>query len=86
MGMARDTGLSTAAIMPEVTESALVEVFGRVARVLHELTGAGFTLSLVDFGTGHSSSSRHMDLYDPGRSQFRVVKSVSAGPKTSHSS
>ncbi len=60
--IARDKGVAPESIKLEVTESALVGDFDRAARVLHELTDAGFALSLDDFGTGYSSLSRLIHL------------------------
>lgn len=46
----------------EITESALIDRFDEVAPVIKDLAASGFTLVLDDFGTGHSSLSRLINL------------------------
>jgi len=48
-------GLPTSALTLEVTETALVENLSQAVRVLRALRETGITISLDDFGTGHSS-------------------------------
>ena len=53
----RDTGLSPARLVLEVTESALIEdTEGNVLK-LEQLRAAGIRLAIDDFGTGYSSLS-----------------------------
>jgi EAL domain-containing protein (putative c-di-GMP-specific phosphodiesterase class I) len=49
-----DSGLPAAALVVEVTETAVFEG-GRALEALHELRALGVRIALDDFGTGHSS-------------------------------
>jgi EAL domain-containing protein (putative c-di-GMP-specific phosphodiesterase class I) len=53
----RDTGLPTALLKIEITESSLVQDVEACKRVLEALAGLGVTLALDDFGTGYSALS-----------------------------
>jgi diguanylate cyclase (GGDEF)-like protein/PAS domain S-box-containing protein len=52
------TGLPPAALVLELTESALAETFTDAVNVLEQLSHLGVRLALDDFGTGYSSLSR----------------------------
>jgi len=54
-GLAIETGANPALIRLEVTESGVMDDPAIMLGVLHDLHAAGFTLSIDDFGTGHSS-------------------------------
>lgn len=58
----RETGVSPALLCLEVTEDAVMADTERAQRVLSELRDLGIGLSLDDFGTGHSSLVRLIDL------------------------
>jgi diguanylate cyclase (GGDEF)-like protein len=53
--LAVETGADPASIRLEVTESGVMDDPAIMLGVLHDLHAAGFTLSIDDFGTGHSS-------------------------------
>ncbi|MFA7387948.1 MAG: EAL domain-containing protein [Thiohalobacteraceae bacterium] len=53
----KNSGLPPSALELELTESSLIENFGDVAQVTHEIKQAGISLSVDDFGTGYSSLS-----------------------------
>jgi len=50
-----ETGLSPSQLTLEVTESVLMNCHGEAVAMLGELRKLGITLSIDDFGTGHSS-------------------------------
>jgi EAL domain-containing protein (putative c-di-GMP-specific phosphodiesterase class I) len=50
-----ETGLSPGQLTLEVTESVLMDCDGDAMGMLTELRDMGITLSIDDFGTGHSS-------------------------------
>lgn len=52
------TRLTPAYLTLELTETSMMADVGRAAATLDELAGLGVTLSIDDFGTGHSSLSR----------------------------
>lgn len=54
----RDSGFSPCRVEIEVTEGALTCSPGTAASVLQRLADAGMTLSIDDFGTGHSNLAR----------------------------
>ena len=56
------TGVSPAYVALEITESALDQSFDKVSYVIDTLVAAGFLLCLDDFGKGHSSLGRLIDL------------------------
>jgi diguanylate cyclase (GGDEF)-like protein/PAS domain S-box-containing protein len=52
------TGLPPAALVIEVTESALMDDVGLASRAFHRLRAQGVRVSIDDFGTGYSSLAR----------------------------
>jgi len=52
-----NTGINPKMVELEVTESAAMTDFKKTLALLHELRDLGITLSIDDFGTGHSSLS-----------------------------
>lgn len=55
LAIARSTGVAPTQIEFEITESGMMRDPESAMRVTHELVKAGFTISIDDFGTGHSS-------------------------------
>jgi len=55
-------GLSASCLEFEITENTLIENTEQCAKVLHELSDLGVTLSLDDFGTGYSSL-QHLKVF-----------------------
>ena len=55
-------GVSPACVTLEITESALEQGFEEVSHVIDTLVAAGFPLALDDFGKGHSSLGRLIEL------------------------
>ncbi|MEJ5211202.1 MAG: EAL domain-containing protein [Burkholderiales bacterium] len=53
----RDTGLASANLEIEITETTAMQDVARTTAVLHELKGLGVGLAVDDFGTGFSSLS-----------------------------
>lgn len=64
----RDSGLSPARLVLEVTETALFDNDGVTRQTLTDLKGLGVTIALDDFGTGYSSLSLIRDR------RFRQLK------------
>jgi len=59
----KESGLDPRQLIAEITETALVGNIDDISLVLDDLHAAGVTLSLDDFGTGHSSLS-HLYRFD----------------------
>jgi c-di-GMP-specific phosphodiesterase len=59
---AEEAGVPTDRIILELTESSLMEEFERALPVLQQLAEAGFSLVIDDFGTGHSSIARLIEM------------------------
>jgi diguanylate cyclase (GGDEF)-like protein len=74
------TGLPPAALVIEITESALLRDQDRAEAALGELQAAGVQLSIDDFGTGYSSLSRLRKL---AVSEIKVDSSFVRGVTTS---
>jgi diguanylate cyclase (GGDEF)-like protein/PAS domain S-box-containing protein len=63
--LVRGTGLDTAQVHLEITESTVMRNIAAGIAILHELREAGFRLALDDFGTGYSSlASLHRFPFD----------------------
>jgi diguanylate cyclase (GGDEF)-like protein len=81
-----ESGLDPARLELELTESALVHDFDRVARTLKELRGHGIRISLDDFGTGFSSLSYlrtlPLDRIKLDRSFVELLDHQVEGPRT----
>lgn len=58
----RGVGLEPASVIVEITESSAMTDPTRTQRVLFELRRQGFNLAIDDFGAGHSSFGRLVDL------------------------
>jgi diguanylate cyclase (GGDEF)-like protein len=58
----RASGLPASALILEITENGVMEDPVRSIAALHTLRGLGVTLSIDDFGTGHSSLGRLAEL------------------------
>jgi EAL domain-containing protein (putative c-di-GMP-specific phosphodiesterase class I) len=56
-GVLLETGLPPARLELEITESVLIEDFGRAQAILRRLKSLGVNISMDDFGTGYSSLS-----------------------------
>ena len=52
-----DTGLSPSRLELEITESVLIDDFGRAQAILRRLKSLGVKITMDDFGTGYSSLS-----------------------------
>ncbi|HET6873137.1 MAG TPA: EAL domain-containing protein, partial [Acidimicrobiales bacterium] len=59
---AEAAGVPTDRIVLELTESSLMEEFDRALPVLQQLSEIGFSLVIDDFGTGHSSIARLIEM------------------------
>lgn len=55
-------GVAPSQLVLEVTEDDIMEEFASISPVIAELAGMGMQLSIDDFGTGHSSLARLVDL------------------------
>ncbi|GGK53948.1 EAL domain-containing protein [Amphritea balenae] len=55
--MVQDAGIARCALEFEITETAVVKSIDSATVILHQLSEAGFGLSVDDFGTGYSSLS-----------------------------
>lgn len=55
-------GIEPSQLVLEVTEDAIMEDFATISPVIAELANLGVDLSIDDFGTGHSSLARLVDL------------------------
>jgi len=51
----QDTGLSSSALMLEITERAIVNNTERASEILQQIKAVGILIALDDFGTGYSS-------------------------------
>jgi len=60
--MVEDAGISTEAIMLEITESAVVDNPSEAIAILQRFRDRGFKLSIDDYGTGYSSLAQLKDL------------------------
>lgn len=56
------TGVSPAYVKLEITENALEHGLEEVSQLLGKLVAMGFSLAMDDFGTGHSSLRRLIDI------------------------
>lgn len=78
----RETGVDTALIGIEVTESAAMADVAHAAAVLNDIKALGIEISLDDFGTGFSSVSRLPDLpIDVVKVDRSFVHDVTAAPQ-----
>ena len=55
--MLLETGLSPSRLELEITESVLIDDFGRAQAILRRLKALGVKIAMDDFGTGYSSLS-----------------------------
>jgi c-di-GMP-specific phosphodiesterase len=55
-------GVAASSVILELTETSLMEDFDRARPMLEELVAAGFSLVIDDFGTGHSSIARLIEM------------------------
>ncbi|HET6875339.1 MAG TPA: EAL domain-containing protein, partial [Acidimicrobiales bacterium] len=55
-------GVAASDVILELTETSLMEDFDRARPMLEELVEAGFSLVIDDFGTGHSSIARLIEM------------------------
>ena len=62
VAITRAMGVSPAYVALEITESALEQSFDQVSYAIDRLVDAGFPLALDDFGKGHSSLGRLIEL------------------------
>ena len=62
IAITRGMGVSPASVALEITESALEQSFDQVSYAIDTLVAAGFPLALDDFGKGHSSLGRLIEL------------------------
>ena len=62
VAITRAMGVSPAHVALEITESALEQSFDQVSYAIDTLVAAGFPLALDDFGKGHSSLGRLIEL------------------------
>ena len=62
VAITRAMGVSPTYVALEITESALEQSFDQVSNVIDRLVAAGFPLALDDFGKGHSSLGRLIEL------------------------
>jgi diguanylate cyclase (GGDEF)-like protein/PAS domain S-box-containing protein len=77
-----ETGLVPAALMLELTESALIRPSERIISDLAELKDIGVWLALDDFGTGYSSLSYLRDLpFDVLKIDKSFVDGITESPK-----
>jgi len=89
--LAEEAGLSTARLMVEITESAMLrDNLATAQRIAHELKECGCKLALDDFGTGYSSLShlqalpvdelkvdrRFVELMTRSRDSRKIVASI----------
>jgi EAL domain-containing protein (putative c-di-GMP-specific phosphodiesterase class I) len=78
----RNAGVSASDIKLEITETALIQDYGRAACALHQLKEAGFSIVLDDFGTGYSSLSYlHQFPFDTLKIDRSFIKHVHRASK-----
>lgn len=68
LGIIRESGVSPARILFEITESILIRNYGLIGEKIRQLSREGIRFALDDFGTGYSNISHVIDL------PFDVVK------------
>ena len=76
-----ETGVSAHRLCLEITESSVLDRHGRMLEVLRELKSLGVSLSIDDFGTGHSALSYLPDLpFDALKIDRSFVTTIATSP------